>query len=52
MKKPEIVREVIGVGLRGAKFTNLKFKINLDSLSTDFVYISKKSLPVLKGLFL
>jgi hypothetical protein len=34
------VRERKGVGRRGAEFTNLKFKINQDSLSTDFVYIS------------
>mgnify|MGYP003639270539 CR=1 FL=1 len=38
--KLENVRERKGVGRRGAEFTNLKFKIKQDSLSTDFVYIS------------
>ena len=38
--KLENVRERKGVGRRGAEFTNLKFKIVQDSLSTDFVYIS------------
>jgi len=38
--KLENVRERKGVGRRGAEFTNLKFKIKQDSLSTEFIYIS------------
>ena len=38
--KLEYIRERKGVGRRGAEFTNLKFKINQDSLSTNFVYIT------------
>ena len=38
--KLENVRERKGVGRRGAEFTNLKFRINQDSLSTDFIYIT------------
>ena len=38
--KIEDVRKRRGVGRRGAEFTNLKFEINQDSLSTDFVYIT------------
>lgn len=38
--KLEDVRERKGVGRRGAEFTNLKFKINQDSLSTDFIYVT------------
>lgn len=38
--KLENVRERKGVGRRGAEFTNLKFNIIQDSLSTDFVYVS------------
>lgn len=37
-KKLENVRERKGVGRRGAEFTNLKFDIVQDSLSTNFVY--------------
>ena len=36
----ESVREKKAVGRRGAEFTNLKFKILQDSLSTEFIYIS------------
>ena len=38
--KLEDVREKKGVGRRGAEFTNLKFQINQDSLSTDFIYVT------------
>jgi hypothetical protein len=38
--KLENIRKRKGIGRRGAEFTNLKFKINQDSLSTDFEYIS------------
>lgn len=38
--KLEDVRKRRGVGRRGAEFTNLKFEINQDYLSTDFVYIT------------
>ena len=38
--KLEDVRERKGVGRRGAEFTNLKFQINQDSLSTDFIYVT------------
>ena len=36
--KLENVRERKGIGRRGAEFTNLKFEIIKDSLSTEFVY--------------
>ena len=36
--KLENVRERKGVGRRGAEFTNLKFKIIKDSVSTEFIY--------------
>lgn len=36
--KLENVRERKGVGRRGAEFTNLKFRIIQDSISTKFVY--------------
>ena len=36
--KLENVRERKGVGRRGAEFTNLKFKIVKDSISTEFIY--------------
>ena len=43
-KKPwnklEDVRERKGVGRRGAEFTNLKFQINQDSFSTEFIYVT------------
>ena len=38
--KLEDVREKKGVGRRGAEFTNLKFQINQDSISTDFIYVT------------
>ena len=38
--KLENVREKKGVGRRGAEFTNLKFDIVQDSLSTRFIYSS------------
>ena len=38
--KLEHIREKKGVGRRGAEFINLKFQINQDSLSTDFVYMT------------
>jgi hypothetical protein len=38
--KLEDIRERKGVGRRGAEFTNLKFQINQDSLSTDFIYVT------------
>ena len=36
--KLEVVRERKGIGRRGAEFTNLKFKIIEDSISTEFIY--------------
>jgi len=36
--KMENIREKKGVGRRGAEFTNLKFDIVQDSLSTKFIY--------------
>lgn len=42
--KLEDVREKKGVGRRGAEFTNLKFQINQDSVSTDFMYITYDNL--------
>lgn len=36
--KLEDVRQKKGVSYRGAKFTNLKFDIHQDSLTTDFIY--------------
>ena len=36
----ESVREKKAVGRRGAEFTNLKFNILQDSLSTEFIYLS------------
>ncbi|MDC3132626.1 hypothetical protein OA501_00225 [Flavobacteriaceae bacterium] len=42
--KLEDVRDRKGVGRRGAEFTNLKFKVNQDSLSTQFTYITYDSL--------
>ena len=36
----ENVRERKGIGRRGAEFTNLKFEIIQDSISTNFVYSS------------
>lgn len=36
--KLKSVRERKGVGRRGAEFTNLKFQIKQDSLSTEFIY--------------
>ncbi|MCA9767167.1 MAG: hypothetical protein KC455_12215, partial [Carnobacterium sp.] len=36
--KLENVREKKGVSYRGAEFTNLKFEIREDSLSTEFIY--------------
>ena len=36
--KLENVRERKGVGRRGAEFTNLKFEIIKDSVSTEFIY--------------
>ena len=38
--KLENVRDRKGVGRRGAEFTNLKFKIKQDSMSTTFSYIT------------
>ncbi|QRM89772.1 hypothetical protein FG167_11215 [Lacinutrix sp. WUR7] len=38
--KLENVRKRKGVGRRGAEFTNLKFKIKQDSMSTTFSYIT------------
>lgn len=38
--KLEDVRERKGVGRRGAEFTNLKFQINQDSFSTEFIYVT------------
>jgi hypothetical protein len=38
--KLENIRERKGVGRRGAEFTNLKFQINQDTLSTDFIYVT------------
>ena len=38
--KIESVREKKGLGRRGAEFTNLKFDIEQDSLSTNFIYKS------------
>ena len=38
--KLEYIKQRKGVGRRGAEFTNLKFKIIQDPLSTDFVYIT------------
>ncbi len=37
-KKLETIREKKGVSRRGAEFTNLKFKIIQQPLSTDFIY--------------
>jgi hypothetical protein len=37
-EKLESVREKKGVSYRGAEFTNLKFEIKEDSLSTEFIY--------------
>lgn len=42
--KLEDVRDRKGVGRRGAEFTNLKFTVNQDSLSTQFTYITYDSL--------
>lgn len=42
--KLEKVREKKGAGRRGAKFTNLKFKVIQDSLSTQFIYTSYDSI--------
>jgi hypothetical protein len=36
--KLEDVRERKGIGRRGAEFTNLKFEIIKDSVSTEFIY--------------
>ena len=36
----ENVRETKAVGRRGTEFTNLKFKIKQDSISTEFVFVS------------
>ena len=36
--KLENVRESKGIGRRGAEFTNLKFEIIKDSVSTEFLY--------------
>ena len=36
--KMESVRHKKGVGRRGAQFTNLKFDVVTDSLSTEFIY--------------
>ena len=36
--KLEMVREKKGVSYRGAEFTELKFDVQQDSLTTDFVY--------------
>lgn len=36
--KLEDVREKKGVSYRGAEFTNLKFDVKQDSLSTNFIY--------------
>ncbi len=38
--KLENVRDRKGVGRRGAEFTNLKFKIKQDSMSTTFSYVT------------
>lgn len=37
-QKLETVREKKGIGRRGAEFTNLKFEIFRDTLSTKFIY--------------
>ncbi|WP_248724464.1 hypothetical protein [Seonamhaeicola sp. ML3] len=38
--KLEDVRKRKGIGRRGAEFTNLKFQIHQDTLSTEFIYVT------------